>query len=241
MDATTEGHGARMIVAVTGGKGGVGKSTIALNLGHQLEAVVVDGDLTMADLPRGRGPDLHDVLAGRATPLEAIQQVGPVEMLPCGRSLAGARAADLTSFGQVVEAVAREFEHVVVDGPAGLASDVGVQLHSADVAIVVTTADDAALVDAVKARRLARKLETPVGGAVLNRVSDPERRVEVVERALGVPVTEIPEEPAVQAAQSIGRPIDEITSESVAIDRISSLARTLEREERRVRRSRGDR
>ncbi|MFW5973812.1 MAG: P-loop NTPase, partial [Natrialbaceae archaeon] len=73
-----------MILAVTAGKGGVGKSTVAYNLGAELDAVVVDADLGMADLPGSRGPDLHDVLAGRASPLEAVREAGPVPILPCG-------------------------------------------------------------------------------------------------------------------------------------------------------------
>jgi len=106
-----------MIVAVSGGKGGVGKSTIALNLGRELDAVVVDGDLTTADLPRGHGPNLHDVLAGRADPLEAIDRRDAVRVLPCGRTLAGARAADLTAFARVIDRIERAFGRVLVDCP----------------------------------------------------------------------------------------------------------------------------
>ncbi|MEF8821901.1 MAG: P-loop NTPase, partial [Halovenus sp.] len=77
-----------MILTVTAGKGGVGKSTVAYNLAAELDAVVVDADLGMADLPTSRGPDLHDVLAGRASATEAVREGGPVKLLPCGRSLA---------------------------------------------------------------------------------------------------------------------------------------------------------
>lgn len=225
-----------MIVAVTGGKGGVGKSTVALNLGSELDAIVVDADLAMADLPRGRGPDLHDVLAGRADPLEAVTRVGGVELLPCGRTLAGARAADLTAFDGVVDRVAREFGRVVIDCPAGLAGDVGVQLHVADVAVIVTNPDRAALSDAVRTRRLAREIGTPLGAVVLNRARDDDR-VDAIEDALGAPVTVVPGSTELRDAQAAGRPVRDVFPESPAATRLSSLAATLEKCERAIRRS----
>ncbi len=139
-----------MIVAVSGGKGGVGKSTVSLNLGRELGAIVVDADLATADLPRGSGPDLHDVLAGRADPLEAVEPIGSVRFLPCGRTLAGARASNLARLPRVVDRLERECGRVVVDCPAGLARDVGVQLECAHVSVLVTAPTESALVDAVR-------------------------------------------------------------------------------------------
>ena len=151
-----------MILAVVGGKGGVGKSTVAYNLGAALDAVVVDADLAMADLPTGRGPDLHGVLAGRAEPVEAVRESGPVALLPCGRSLAGARACEPTALVAAVEAVRDEYGRVVVDCPAGLSSDAGLPLLAADACVLVTRPTEAALAAAMRARELARAVETPL-------------------------------------------------------------------------------
>lgn len=223
-----------MIVAVAGGKGGVGKSTVSLNAGAELDAVVVDADLAMADLPRGRGPDLHDVLAGRASPIEAVRTAGSVRVLPCGRTLAGARAADLTAFGTTVRAVEREFGRVVIDCPAGLAADVGAALHAADVATLVTRPTDPALADVVRTKRLAGELGTPIGAVVCNRTTDTDR-ADAIERALGAPVLTVPDRSVVHAAQRAGRPVRDDAPESDAADRFAALAERLERCERSIR------
>ena len=228
-----------MIVAVAGGKGGVGKSTVSLNLGRELDAVVVDADLSTADLPRGHGADLHDVLAGRAAPLDAVESVGQVRILPCGRTLAGARASALTEFPHVVDRLEREFGRVVIDCPAGLARDVGRQLESAHAAVLVTTPTESALVDALRTRAVALELETPVAAVVLNRTTAEEadgreQLVDRVERELGAPTTIIAERPAVDSAMEGWRPVRDVYPDCTVSDAFESVARSVERCEERL-------
>ncbi|MHB9287327.1 P-loop NTPase [Halobacteriales archaeon Cl-PHB] len=211
-----------MILAVTGGKGGVGKSTVALNLAAALDAVVVDADLGMADLPEARGPDLHDVLAGRADPAEAVREDEAVAILPCGRSLTGARGATSATLATVLAAVADAYGPVVVDCPAGLRSDAGVPLLAADACILVTRPEEAALTDALRARELARTLDTPLARVVLNRAEH--LRTADVATTLGAPVTAIPESESVARAQGAGVPVGSLAPECPAAAAFEDLA-----------------
>jgi len=216
-----------MILTVTAGKGGVGKSTVAYNLAAELDAVVVDADLGMADLPESRGPDLHDVLAGRAAPVEAVREDGPVDLLPCGRSLAGARAADATALVETVRRVADQYGRVVVDSPAGMRSDAGVPLLVGDACLLVTEPARAAVADALRTRELARVVETPLARVVLNRV-DPDRldepaRAERLATVLGAPVVAVPDSTALARAQQTGQPVRAVAPTATATEQFGRL------------------
>jgi septum site-determining protein MinD len=216
-----------VILAVAGGKGGVGTSTLAFELAAALDAVAVDADLGMADLPAGRGPDLHDVLAGRADPIEAVRE-GPVGLLPCGRTLAGARAADVGELAGALRAVAAEYGDVVVDCPSGLRSDVGVPLAVADACVLVASPRGYALADAVRVRELARELDAGLAAVALNRaVEDPP--ADAVGRALGAPVTVVPADARLADSLASGDPAVVAAPGSAPAAAVSDLADAVRR------------
>jgi len=221
-----------MILAVTGGKGGVGKSTVAIELGAALDATVVDADLGMADLPTGPGPDLHDVLADRADPIEAVRDgCGPVRLLPCGRSLAGARAADVTALDGALRAVEAEYGDVVVDCPAGMKADAGVPLAVADACVVVASPQPYALADAVRSRELARELDAGLVGVVINRAVDdpPERAFEDV---LGAPAVTVPADPRVGRTVERFQPVVRVAPSTRAARALTAVADAVRRAKR---------
>lgn len=218
-----------MILSVCGGKGGVGKSTVSMALGDVLDAVVVDADLTMADLPVDAGPTLHDVLADRVRPAEAVREDWAVRILPAGRSLASVRAADPAALGDVLSRLENAYESVVVDGPAGLGADAALPMTVADACVLVTTPATPAIADTVRTRALARELDAGIGAVVLNRVRE---RRPPIERRLGGPVIEIPESSAVATATTRGLPVTLHAPDSPAAKQFESLGGRLTRSAR---------
>lgn len=207
-----------MILAIAGGKGGVGKSTVAMNLAASTRGLLVDCDLTMADLPSDHGPDLHDVLGGASPPTAAVQQIGGVVALPCGRSLQGARAADLTTLPEVLETLDTHYDLVIVDCPAGLRADAGLPLYAADAAILVTEPDSAAVSDTIRTRELARELGAGLLRVVVNRAPS-EFQTDPIRRSLGAPILTIPQDSHLARAQESGLPLEALapTAEPVAV------------------------
>ena len=215
-----------MIVTVAGGKGGVGKTTVAFNLAAELDAVAVDADLGMADLPGGRGPDLHDVLAGRASPLEAVRRCGSVAVMPCGRTLAGTRVADPRRLVEAVRRIDEEYGAVVVDSPAGMAADVGLALAVADLCVLVATPEEPGVADALRTRALARELDAGLRAVALNRCG-PDPPMESVREVFGAPVVPIPESDTLARAQRGSRPIRAVAPEGETAGRLEELAESV--------------
>ncbi|KAB1192668.1 chromosome partitioning protein ParA [Haloferax sp. MBLA0076] len=212
-----------MILAVVSGKGGVGKSTLSFELGAALDAVVVDADLGMANLPYAPGPDLHDVLAGRADPIEAVREGAPVRLLPCGRTLAGARAADVRRLADTLRAVEATYGDVVVDCPAGMRADAGVPLAVADACLVVASPKRYALADAVRTRELARELDCGLAAIAVNRVVD-DPPLDAFANVMGAPATAIPADSRLSTSVEQFTPVVSSAPDSLVSARIRELA-----------------
>lgn len=149
------------VVAVTSGKGGVGKTMISANLAASLsnrglKVLVIDADLGLANLdvalnlqPRYT---LHDVLVGRQA-LKAALLTAPMgfQVLPAGSGLV--EYSSLTpqlrrSLRQLVDEAAAPFDVVLLDTGAGISEVVLHTISLADEVLVVATPDPTALTDA---------------------------------------------------------------------------------------------
>jgi flagellar biosynthesis protein FlhG len=148
-------------IAFTGGKGGVGKSSLALNTGivlarHGCRVVVLDGDLGLANLHvlLGQSPrwDLRHVISGDKR-LDEIALAGPagVKIIPGGPGvveLANLGREDRAGLLEQLEAIERGVDFLLVDTAAGLADNVLDLLAASDEAIVVTRPEPTAIADA---------------------------------------------------------------------------------------------
>lgn len=154
-------QGPAWTLAVTSGKGGVGKTQIAANIGvalaaRGLQVLMLDADLGLAslDLALGLQPkaDLRAVVEGRAE-VEDVAVQGPMglRLLPAcpGRyDMANLAPAERSRLIQAVHRAAEDYDVLLIDTGAGIGSNSVYFASAADEILLVTTPDPTALRDA---------------------------------------------------------------------------------------------
>lgn len=149
------------VLAITGGKGGVGKTLTTANLGLCLarmgmRTLLIDGDFGLANLdvvlnlrPRYT---IDDVLAGEKELSEVIL-TGPegLRIIPAASGIL--RVGELGRVQKLalldkIESLDEEFDFVLIDTPAGVSSNVQYWSASAAQVILVVTPEPSSLADA---------------------------------------------------------------------------------------------
>jgi flagellar biosynthesis protein FlhG len=149
------------VIAVTGGKGGTGKTCVAINLAAALAAqgkrvLLLDGDLGLAnaDVQLGVMPrhTLEHVLDGRCTLEEAvIETPAGFRLIPAASGaarLAGLSTAEHLGLVQAFSQLALGLDVLIVDTAAGIADSVRQFCQASQHVLVVVNDEPASLTDA---------------------------------------------------------------------------------------------
>ncbi|WP_435358554.1 MinD/ParA family ATP-binding protein [Haloarchaeobius sp. DFWS5] len=190
------------MLAVAGGKGGVGKTTTALALAATLArrrspVRVVDTDCDMPDLHTmagcARQPTLSAVLDGDRVPDQPVPSLSGVRVVPAPTAAVKTSVADA-----LVALAARDSCQTVVDTPGGAGPEAVTPLRAVDSVLLVSDATPQSLSDCAKTAAMARELDARVVGVVLTATT-----------TLPDGVSDLLDAPVLTAVPPARRPLDE--------------------------------
>ncbi len=243
-------HQKTRVISITGGKGGVGKSTVAANLAvhygtRRSKVLVLDADLGMADLNLllGVAPDknLLDVLEGE-DPQRVLTEAHGIHLLPaCNAStkLANITDAQRAMLLSSIDVLEHRFDTLIVDCAAGIASNsVGFAAAAMDI-IAVVTPDPTSLADAYACLKvLSREYSVKRMYVLPNNVRSQVEADGVIQRMTMlasrfldlslIPLPAIPYDPAVRSAGAAGIPFVLHVPDSAASRAVAQVARRLD-------------
>ena len=208
-------------IVIASGKGGVGKTSLAVNLAITLaragkKTILVDADVAMASVGIMLGIDrapisLHNVLMGDADVRDAVYD-GPsgLKYVPSGLSLDHIKKVDYAKLKNAVDSLADTSEFVVVDSPPGLGPDAMAAIKSCRELILVVTPEPTSMADALKIKSVAEKNNIKVIGVVSNFVTHDktEIRKQDLETLLGIRIiAEIPDDFEARRSSAMQKPV----------------------------------
>jgi ATP-binding protein involved in chromosome partitioning len=241
------------ILAVSSGKGGVGKSTVAVNVAVALaqdgaRVGLMDADIYGPNVPRMFGVfDKPPVIGGKIQPLEAHG----VKLMSLGFLVE--RDAPAIWRGPIIMKIVTQFlrdvdwgelDYLIVDLPPGTgdAQLSLVQATQVSGAVIVTTPQEVAVGDALRGAKMFERVGVPVIGVVENMSAfvDPEtgRRYELFSAGggqrladeVGVPLLgTVPLQPGLADQADHGQPVIVASPDSPAAGSLRAIAAELGR------------
>jgi septum site-determining protein MinD len=202
------------LITITSGKGGVGKTTTAINLGAALNSfgknvVVLDANLTTPNIGLHLGApivpiSLNHVLSGRAKIGEAVyEHESGTKIVPSSLSVKDLANINHKKLRDVGRRLRKMADFVIYDSAAGLGDEAMAALDASDELIIVTNPEIPAVTDALKTAKVGEQMGKKIRGVIVTRVRGvkSEMPIENIQEMLELPILGvIPEDGRIQEA-----------------------------------------
>lgn len=188
------------VIAITSGKGGVGKTNITINMAIALaqlkqRVIIIDADLGTANVDvlmnLKAKHSLKDVINGEKEVLDVIMEgPGGVQLIPGGSgflNLANLKKQELMQIISKIQVLEQYADYLLIDTGAGLNNNVISFILAADEVIVVTTPEPHAITDAYAIIKVmveqSKKVKTSL---IINRTDSSKEGLQVADKIQAV-------------------------------------------------------
>ncbi|MEM7821820.1 MAG: cell division ATPase MinD [Candidatus Aenigmatarchaeota archaeon] len=234
------------IIGIVSGKGGVGKTTLTINLGSALshyfkkKVTIVDCNITTSHLGLYLGMyycpiTLNKVLRGESNVEDAIyNHFTGMKVVPASLSVSELEGVDITLLRESIKPLEFKNDIILLDGSPGLGREAMACLKACDEVLYVTAPYVPSVMDIVKYQEVVSELGIRPIGIVLNAVDKAkyEMSPKEVEELVRLPVlASIPYDKNVKKAVSAKTPIVFLKKSSPASREMIKFAARLVGEE----------
>ena len=167
------------IISMISAKGGVGKTTVTSNLGVVLceefgkKVLLIDGNVTTPTLGVQLGmlsqeKTLIDVLDDHISTNQAVyMHPSGVHVIPSSLAI-NQQYGSIEKLKEKLSEVKDTYDTIIIDGAAGIGKEVMSVLEASDYTIIVVNPEISSVTAAIKAIKVAKMLNVPVMGVVVN-------------------------------------------------------------------------
>ncbi len=227
------------IISVQSGKGGVGKTTIALNLASSLardygkKVLLVDGNIStphihiyLKDLDLSK-LTLDDIVMHNVDfDPYSLQRIGGMHVLPSR----GFRNPDFFNYEDYKSAIyylKPDYDFIILDSSPGIGAEMLANLSLSDLILFVSGPHVPDVVDVLRIREIADNMGKESQGVVLNKVGRVGNHIKPkdVEAVSGLQVVgKVPYDTAMHKAVALGKPVVHLYPKARASIEIRKLA-----------------
>jgi len=229
------------IIVVASGKGGVGKTTSAINLAAALnsfdeDVIVVDANLTTPNVGLHLGAPvvpvaLNHVLSGKADLVDTIyEHESGTKVIPSSLSISESKKTDHTKLKEIAKKLKGVSDFIIFDCSAGLGKETMAVLEAADDVIVITNPEMPSVTDTLKTIKIAEEMGKNIIGAIITRHKRSKATMSIknIKEMLEIPILGVvPEDEKVQESLSMKNPVFHTHPHSRAAKSYKKIAATL--------------